>query len=254
MGGSIARGAVASGVLQQADLLVAEVDPKRRQEIADEGFSTHHEPGAALEAEQVLLAVKPQSFPDLARSLGTLAEPRVVISIMAGLTSGAIRKALGEGARVVRVMPNTPCLVGEGMAAIALGQGANAGDETLAVKLFDALGKTVRVDESLMDAVTALSGSGPAYVFLLAEILERVGTSLGLEPDVSARLVRQTILGSATLMDRSDLDPAALREAVTSPGGTTEAALRVLAEHDIEKILAEAVTAARNRGRELEQG
>lgn len=254
MGGSIARGAVAAGVLQKADLLLAEADPKRRRAIADEGFSTHHEPEAALEAEQVLLAVKPQSFPDLARALGTLAEPRVVISIMAGLTSGAIRKALGEGARVVRVMPNTPCLVGEGMAAVALGQGALAGDEALAVKLFDALGKTVRVEESLMDAVTALSGSGPAYVFLLAEILERAGASLGLEPEVAARLVRQTILGSATLMDRSDETPAALREAVTSPGGTTEAALAVLAERGIEKILTEAVTAARDRGRELEQG
>lgn len=252
MGSAIARGAVAAGVLGPPDLLIAEVTAARRRELAGEGFATSADPSAALAAEQVLLAVKPQSFPALARALGPLAAPKVIVSIMAGVSSRSIRRALGERARVVRVMPNTPCQVGAGMAAIALGEGAEPGDEALAVQLFEAVGRTARVEERLMDAVTALSGSGPAYVFLLAEALERAGSDLGLEPATAALLVRQTILGAATLLSGSKEDPAALRAAVTSPGGTTEAALAVMRERDLPGVVADAVRAARDRGRALE--
>ncbi|MHC4947069.1 MAG: pyrroline-5-carboxylate reductase [Planctomycetota bacterium] len=254
MGGSVARGAIDGGVLTAEEIVVAEPDETRRRALGGLGCQVTSEATGALEGEQVLLAVKPQVFPEVARAVAPLPHPSVVVSIMAGLDSAAIRAALGDRARVVRAMPNTPCRVGAGMTAIAIGAGAGPGDETLAVRLFESVGRTVTVAEDLMDAVTAVSGSGPAYVFLLAEAMERGAIETGLAPDVARVLVAQTIVGAGRLLDDGGAEPAALREAVTSPGGTTAAALDVLGTRGVEPAIVEAVVAARDRGAELGRG
>ena len=252
MGMAILRGALDAGVLSAQTTVVADVEPSRREEAARLGCPTTANVADLREAGQIILAVKPQGFGGVAGALGTLDRPTVVISIMAGLGSREIRAALGPAARVVRVMPNTPCQVGAGMAAIAVGEGAQPGDETLAVGIFEALGRTVIVDEALMHAVTAVSGSGPAYVFLLAEAMEQGGVGLGLDPDTARLLVRQTILGAGKLLAESDRTASELRVAVTSPGGTTEAAIREMLNRELPAIVLDAVGAARDRGVELE--
>lgn len=253
MGRAIVRGALEAGVLPPGEVLVAEIDDGRRRSLAELGCRTAAEAPAAVAAAQIMLAVKPQSFPEVARSIGPLPGPKVVISIMAGLATDGIRRALGDAARVVRVMPNTPCQVGAGAAAIALGAGAGPGDEDLARRLFEVLGRTVMVGEGAMHAVTAVSGSGPAYVFLLAEAMEAAARDLGLDAETARLLVEQTVMGAGRLLLESGRGAAALREAVTSPGGTTEAALQVMRKRELPAIVAEAITAARDRGAALEE-
>jgi pyrroline-5-carboxylate reductase len=247
MGHAIVRGAIEGGVLPPGEIIVAELDAARRRALNDLGCTTTTVAAAAATgAEQLMLAVKPQVFGEIAASIVPLPRSMVVISIMAGLGSPRIRAALGEEARVIRAMPNTPCQVGEG---------AGAGDEALARSLFDALGRTVAVEEAHMYAVTAVSGSGPAYVFLLAEAMLDAAGRMGLEPDAARTLVAQTIRGAGHLLSASpDADAAALRRAVTSPRGTTEAALSVMLERDLPGIVIEALAAARDRGMELDRG
>lgn len=251
MGTAIVRGSIEAGVLSPQAIVVAEIDESRRIALAELGCRTTADVAEVAGAEQVMLAVKPQGFGDVATDLGPLERPTVVISIMAGLESRAIRAALGPESRVIRVMPNTPCQVGVGMTAIACGDGAEPGDETLAVRIFEALGRTVTVDETHMHAVTGVSGSGPAYVFLLAEAMERAAIDAGLDEGTAALLVRQTIRGAATLLAESDREPSELRAAVTSPGGTTEAAIGVMLERELPGIVTAAIKAARERGAEL---
>jgi len=253
MGQAIVRGAIGAGVIKPARILVAEIDATRREQVGRLGCATSDDPAAAIGAEVILLAVKPQSFPEVAGAIAPLSRPTVVISIMAGIGSGSIRGALGEAARVVRVMPNLPCQIGAGMTAIALGAGAEPGDERLTRSIFGAVGETTMVDESQMYAVTAVSGSGPAYVFLLAEAMQEAAVALGIEPATARLLVVQTIIGAGRLLGEADEDAAALRRAVTSPGGTTEAALKVMFERGLPQHIADAVTAARDRGVELDE-
>lgn len=251
MGRAIVAGAIQAQVLVPQDVVVAEIDAGRRAELDRLGCRTTDDPAGVLDAEQLMLAVKPQSFPEVARAVAPLPEPRVVISIMAGLGSRGIRSALGP-ARVVRVMPNTPCRIGAGMAAIALGDGAEPGDETLAIAIFEALGATALVDEAQMHVVTAVSGSGPAYVFLLAEAMQRAAEGLGLSRETAALLTSRTVAGAGRLLVESAEPPADLRRAVTSPGGTTAAAIELMLTRDLPQIVIDAVTAARDRGAELE--
>jgi pyrroline-5-carboxylate reductase len=253
MGGAIVRGALNRSVLSPNDLLVIDVSRERRGQFSELGCLVSDQPRDALTSEQIILAVKPQSFPDLARTLGMLGRATVVISIMAGMSSTNIRSALGENARVVRVMPNIPCQVGAGMSAIALGDGAHDGDETLARSLLEAIGKVIMVDEAHMHAVTAVSGSGPAYIFLLAEAMEQGGMQLGLSHGDARTLAIQTVLGAAMLLDQSDKTADELRQAVSSPGGTTAAAIEVMFERELPQIIIEAMAAARERGRELDE-
>ncbi len=251
MGTAIVRGSIEAGVLSPQTIMVADLEESRRAAAAALGCRTTADAAEVVGAEQIMLAVKPQGFAKVADVLGQLAQPTVVISIMAGLGSRAIREGLGPAARVIRVMPNTPCQVGVGMTAIACGEGAEPGDETLAVRIFEALGWTVILDEAHMHAVTGVSGSGPAYVFLLAEAMERAATEAGLDQATAALLVRQTIRGAATLLTDSDREPSELRAAVTSPAGTTEAALGVMLDRDFTGIVVDAIKAARDRGAEL---
>jgi len=253
MGMAVLRGAFSSGVMQPGDCAVVEPDASKHGAVAAMGCAVSSTSELAAGCDVIILAVKPQSFPEAARALGSLPAGTLVISVMAGLSSSAIRGALGGVCRVVRVMPNTPCQIGAGMSAIARGAGAQAGDDAVARSLFATIGKVIDVDESQMYAVTAVSGSGPAYVFLLAELMEQSATQLGISVEQARTLVTQTILGAARLLDESGQLPGTLREAVTSPGGTTAAALRIMYERKVPDIIVQAITAARDRGRELDR-
>lgn len=251
MGGAILRGAIDRGALTPQQIVVAERNAARREELAALGCTVTEDIPTAAACDQMMLAVKPQAFEGVAASIGELTKPTVVISIMAGLESHAIRSALGQHARVVRVMPNTPCQIGAGAAGIALGAGANAGDDELARTLFESIGVCIGVDESQMHAVTALSGSGPAYVFLLSEAMQQAGQQIGLSKADARALAEQTVIGAAKLLEASSESASDLRQAVTSPNGTTAAALEVMFERELPQIVAEAMLAARDRGIEM---
>ncbi len=252
MGCAILDGALRVGLLTPADVLVVDTSSFARSQFEARGIRTSADAAHAAACEQMMLAVKPQVFTRVAESIGELKESKVVISIMAGLSSANIRDALGEQARIVRVMPNTPCRIGKGMAAIALGEGARQGDDELAARLFWACGKIARVEESQMHAVTAISGSGPAYVFLLAEAMQQAAEQMGLSHRLARTLVEQTIVGAGELLADSEETAMELREAVTSPGGTTAAALEVMFEKELPETIVEALLAARDRGVELD--
>jgi pyrroline-5-carboxylate reductase len=203
-------------------------------------------------AAALVIAVKPQTFGDAASALRPLVgSPTLVVSIMAGTTIAMLDTACGGN--IVRAMPNTPAAIGRGMTVAVAAKSVNEKQRTMADALLRATGAVEWVDdEALMDAVTAVSGSGPAYVFLLAEELARAGVSAGLPADLAAKLARETVAGSGELLHRSDLDAATLRQNVTSPGGTTAAALDVLmGEHALKELMTRAVAAATKRSQEL---
>jgi len=207
-----------------------------------------------ISATAIVLAIKPQVAPDALRPLAPMiAQDTVIVSIMAGRTLAFLEKQLPAGAAVVRAMPNTPAAIGRGITVAVPNARIGAEQRTLADKLLRATGAVEWIaHETLMDAVTAVSGSGPAYVFLLAESLARAGTAAGLPADLAARLARATVAGSGELMARSPLDPATLRKNVTSPGGTTAAALDVLMAKDgLDPVMEKAIAAATRRSREL---
>jgi pyrroline-5-carboxylate reductase len=257
MGGAIVRGMITRGVLPPEKITVIEIDRARHAAFHEHGCAVTDKIDAGMatlaDIGQVMLAVKPQMFADVAAALAPVKRPRLFISIMAGLGSGRIHHALGPAARIVRCMPNVACQIGAGMTAIALGMGAREGDEDLARQIFDALGKTVMVDESHLHAVTAVSGSGPAYVFLLAEAMQIAAEDVDLPADIARMLVMQTIAGAAHMLDESDHNAAELRESVTSRGGTTEAALRVFEQKGLQQTVIDAIRAARDRGVELNE-
>jgi pyrroline-5-carboxylate reductase len=245
MGEALLGGLVAGGWADVTELAVVEPVAARRDELAGRfpGLTVSADPVAAAGA---VVAVKPA---DVAAACHALQVDRV-LSIAAGVTIATIEYAI-SGIPVVRAMPNTPALVGAGAAAIA--GGSLAGDEDLAWAegILGAVGEVVRVPEKLLDAVTGLSGSGPAYVFLVAEALIDAGVLAGLPRDVSTTLAVQTLLGSARLLAESGDSAEALRAAVTSPGGTTAAGLRELERHGVRSAILEAVNAATARSREL---
>jgi pyrroline-5-carboxylate reductase len=207
----------------------------------------------------IVLAVKPQILHGALKELAPLAERGAdVLSIVAGRTVDFIRAGLGApgGLEVVRVMPNTPAAIGKGISTVFAGPGVGPDLRARAEQLLSAVGAVVWVErEDLIDAGTAISGSGPAYFFLLVEALADVGTGVGLPRDVAERLARETLIGSGALLAASTLTPAALRQAVTSPGGTTEAALQVLMAQDgLADLMRCAVAAALARAKELGKG
>jgi pyrroline-5-carboxylate reductase len=253
MGYAVAHGAIVHEVLVPGEILVAEVDPKRRAALEQLGCTVTDRATDTTSCPQIMLALKPQVFAQVAASMGPLPQPTVVISIMAGLGSKRIRQVLGDLARIVRVMPNMPCQIGAGVTAVAIGAGAQSDDTALAVQLFEALGQVVMVEEDQMHAVTAVSGSGPAYVFLLAEAMHAAAIELGLDTSTARTLVEQTIVGAGRLLNETDRDAAALRQAVTSPGGTTAAALKVKDDAGWADTVRRAIAAARDRGLELDQ-
>ena len=203
----------------------------------------------------VVLAVKPQIVDKVLREVGDqLREGTLLVSICAGIDTGTIEEGIAAGVRVVRAMPNTPALVGAGATAIAPGKLASETDLATARALFDAVGITVVLDESLLDAVTGLSGSGPAYIFLILEALADAGVKVGLSRRNAQRLAAQTVMGSAKLLLETDEHPGKLKDMVTSPGGTAIAGLHTLEEGGLRTTLINAVETATKRARELGRG
>lgn len=266
MARAIVRGGLDAGCLSPERLHVVEPDLARRTHFEDWKIATSEpgEPGDAglrwaSEAEtdtartQVLLAIKPQALAQIAPDLSSLfsGTRRVAISILAGTPSQSIRKALGEHAAVVRAMPNTPTLARAGITAIALGDNARPGDEEPAVALFSAIGQVLRIEEQKFNAYTAVAGSGPAYVFLLAEAMIRAGVELGLTEQDATQAAIQTIAGAGVLLKDNAQRPAELRQSVTSKGGTTAAAISTLERGAFQRLIGEAIGAASGRGEEL---
>jgi len=257
MGSIIARGLITQKIVSAKNIIVSDIDA-RRLDVLRKSLKTnisHDNQKSVKEADIVILAVKPQNMAaTLADIKSSMDKSKVVISIAAGITTKFIETHLGKGIRVVRVMPNTPALIGEGAAAVAAGRHAKAGDLRIARTIFNAVGISVEVQEKLMDAVTGLSGSGPAYFFLIIEALIDAGVRNGLSRDLAKKLATRTMLGAARLCIESDKEPAELRAMVTSPNGTTFAGLNVMESKNIHAILAATVTAATRRSRELSKG
>jgi len=253
MGSALLGGLLDSG-WDADELAVAEVDTDRRRELEQQFPKVRVVPSpawAVADADVVILAVKPGDVSaSLAAAESSLRADALVLSIAAGVKIATL-EALAPGRPVVRAMPNTPALVGLGASAIAPGRHADDPHLELASRLLGAVGIVVTVGEPALDAVTGLSGSGPAYVFLVAEALIEAGVLEGLPRDIAEKLVVQTLLGSATLLAQSDDGPVALREAVTSPGGTTAAGLRELESARVRAAILDAVSAATRRSREL---
>lgn len=269
-GGTIAqaliRGGLDAGVLDPRRLAIAEPDAPKRDLFRSMGVRAVKNPAdlvawladaePELGAGQVMLAVKPQSLGEVGGQFAPLlgAVPRTVISILAGTPTAKVRQALGGKVGVVRAMPNTPAQIRRATTAIALGVGAQEGDDELAVEIFSAVGRVVRIDEPLMDAFTAVAGSGPAYIYYLAEAMTKAAMEVGFDRDTAAWIVRWTIAGAGALLDATDQPPETLRAAVTSKGGTTAAAAAVLDGAGVKDAFVRAITAARDRGRELAGG
>lgn len=247
MGEALFGGLIAAGH-PAADIAVAEVYAPRRRELTEK-YPELQVVEAPVAAEGIVLATKPW---DVAAAVAAAvsAGARRVLSVAAGITAGAIEESAGAGVPVVRAMPNTPALVGAGVTAIAPGSHAGEDDMAWAEEILASVGVVVRVKESQLDAVTGLSGSGPAYVFLVAEALSDAGVLAGLSRELADTLAFQTLRGSAELLVGSG-DPASLRAAVTSPGGTTAAGLRELERGGVRSAFLEAVMAATERAREL---
>jgi pyrroline-5-carboxylate reductase len=207
---------------------------------------------AVADAPLVVLSVKPQDLDAVLAEIAHVVTPeQTLLSVAAGITTPWIESRLPEGARVVRAMPNAPAVVDEGIAGICAGAHARDEDLDLAEEALAHVGSVVRVAESSMDAVTAISGSGPAYFALLAEAMIEAGLLLGLSREVSTRLVVQTMFGSALLLRDEGMHPVELREAVTSPGGTTTRAIRELEQSGVRAAFLSAISAAAERSREL---
>jgi len=256
-GGNMAE-AIIKGLQREdsdASLMVAEISVERRTWLAKTypGIRVvEYGDQAAAWADVVILAIKPQQAATVLASIQqAVGTDKLVVSIMAGVRCATIEEALGGETRVVRVMPNTPALVGAGATAICAGQYASAEDLDCVEAIFTRTGLVVRVDEKQMDAVTGLSGSGPAYVFTFIEALSDAGVKNGLARDVSTKLALQTVLGSARMLAETGEHPARLREQVTSPGGTTIAGLHVLENGRFRGTVMDAVDAATQRSKEL---
>jgi pyrroline-5-carboxylate reductase len=253
MGGAMLDGWLARG-LKPKQITVIEPQPgKTIKALARRGLTLNPK-GKAAAASAIVIAVKPQTAPEALPPLAAYVDKStLVLSIMAGRTVRFLERSLPAGTAIVRAMPNTPAAVGRGISVAFANARISPSQRKLASDLLAAIGKIEWVtEEARMDAVTALSGSGPAYVFLLAEAMANAGIAAGLPPALATRLARETVTGSAELMHRSDLDAATLRQNVTSPGGTTAAALDVLmGPGGFDHLLTQAIIAATRRSREL---
>lgn len=250
MGGAIIRGLLA-GALPPENLSYYDPDPRRQATMAKLGLQAAPDHARVMQAQVVVLAVKPQIMTAVLESIQEYAGPgHLIISIAAGVTLKTLEAALPHS-RVIRAMPNTPTLVGAGMAALALGGRATQDDADLALEIFEAVGRAVVVEERLMDAVTGLSGSGPAYVAIFIEALTDGGVKMGLPRHLALLLASQTVLGAARLCLEEEIHPGVLKDLVTSPGGTTITGLHVLEDGRFRGLVMSAVEAAALRAREL---
>jgi pyrroline-5-carboxylate reductase len=257
MAEALIRGLLGTNLVP-ADLLAAtDVRAERTAQLTRQFAIAAHGDNVRLvrEAEVVVLAVKPQIMATVLAEVAPAVTARhLLVSIAAGVSTASIRAALGKDARIIRVMPNTPALVLQGATAIARGQGLAAEDLGVAEEIFGAVGRVVVLDESLMDAVTGLSGSGPGYVALVVEALADGGVKMGLDRATAMTLATQTVLGAAQLLAETGMHPGALKDMVSSPGGTTIAGVSALEEGGLRATLIRAVERATLRSRELGRG
>jgi pyrroline-5-carboxylate reductase len=255
MGETLLSGLVRAG-RRPEELLVGEKRRERARELEERyGVSVVSNVEAAERASTLVLVVKPQDMGDVLDELAGVVRPgQLVVSLAAGITTAFVEARLPDGVAVVRVMPNTTALVDEGMAAISRGSHCDESHLELAESLMASTGKVIRVPERQQDAVTAISGSGPGYIFFVVEAMIEAGVHLGLPRSTAAELVVQTVVGSAKLLRDTGEHPVVLRERVTSPGGTTAAALRELEDHKVRAAFLVAIEAARDRSRALAEG
>ena len=263
LGMAILSRAICSEVIDPATTVVIERDAGRQAEASRLGVRVTADAAAARGAQGVVLAVKPQHFLEAAQAIGSLGGATCVVSVMAGWSSAAIRAALGggsggggggggnDGPRVVRAMPNMAAQVGLSMTAVARGAGATSDDVTAALRLFSAIGKAVEIPEALIDAAVAAVGSAPAYLYLLAEAQIAAAETMGFDAVTARAMAIESIFGAATLLATDGREPAQLRAAVTSAGGTTAAAVNVFERGEFVALVAAAMEAARARSAEL---
>ncbi|HWJ81960.1 MAG TPA: pyrroline-5-carboxylate reductase [Nocardioides sp.] len=255
MGETLLSGLVRAG--RRVDqLLVGEKREERATELEERyGVAVVSNVEAATKADTVALVVKPQDMADVLAEIAPVLRPgQLLVSLAAGITTDFIESHVPDGVAVVRVMPNTPALVDQGMSAISAGSHCDEAHLLEAEDLMASVGKVVRVPEKQQDAVTAISGSGPAYVFFVVESMIEAGVHLGLPRSTASELAIQTVVGSAAMLRETGEHPAVLREQVTSPAGTTAAALRELEIHRVRAAFLAALEAARDRSRELAAG
>ncbi|MCW2804713.1 MAG: pyrroline-5-carboxylate reductase [Propionibacteriaceae bacterium] len=257
LGAGVMGETVLSGLLRAGwtpdQIIATDRRPERQVELRQKyGIRVLENADAAGSADTVILVVKPQDMRDLLSEISTKLRPgALVVSLAAGVDTESIESQLPEGTPVVRVMPNTPAQVDEGMAAISPGWHADQSHLDRTTAILSATGEVLTVPERYQDAVTAISGSGPAYLFFVVEAMIEAGVHLGLPRDTATELVVQTMLGSAKLLRETGEHPTVLRERVTSPGGTTAAAIRQLEDHKVRAAFITAMEAARDRSREL---
>lgn len=254
MGGALIQGLIRSNKVPSSHCVAVDKDPARLKSVAEKyniGVTTNYNAVAA--GDIVLLAVKPQQMEELIVSIKEyIDERKLVISIAAGITTGWLEKRLGRIA-VIRSMPNMPVLIGQGAIAVCRGKYATENDECVAEEFFSFSGLVVRIPEKHMNAVTAVSGSGPAYIFYIVEAMLKAARSMGLAEKEALRLILTTIAGSIDLLHKTGEKPEILRKKVTSPGGTTEAAISVMKKKNLQKIIIEAIKEAKQRGDRLTQ-
>ncbi|HUO08768.1 MAG TPA: pyrroline-5-carboxylate reductase [Phycisphaerae bacterium] len=257
MAEAIARGLLRSALYRPNEIRATDPNPERQKLFVDDlgipctslGASCHETAG---KSDVIVLATKPFVIAEALKQLAPNLKPdALIISIAAGISCKFIEETLGNNPRVIRVMPNTPMLAGKGMSALARGAHATEADLITAERIFASAGKTVRVAETEMDAVTAVSGSGPAYIFLLAEALTEAAKAAGLSDSQAAALARETVIGAATLLEQSKDSAQELRRKVTTPNGTTQAAIETLQAGGFAELMTKAVAAAAKRSMEL---
>ncbi|MBT2484883.1 MULTISPECIES: pyrroline-5-carboxylate reductase [unclassified Microbacterium] len=263
MGGAILRGVVASGILIDGGITATNRTAEKAQTLAQvdgvTSIALSEKPqgnaDAVAGARIVLVGVKPGMVPDLLREIAPhLADDSIIVSLAAGVTLQTFAEVLGADARVIRSMPNTPSTVRKGVTGLAVGAAATPGDLALVRRLFETVGAVVEVPETQIDALGTISGSGPAYVYLLIEEFTKAAVGMGFR-DADARLMAEhTFIGAAALLDASEVGPADLRRGVTSPNGTTERAIAVLQDAHLDRTFADAAAAALARSKELAAG
>ncbi len=253
IGGGNMGEAILSSIRQKCFVSVTEKDSSRSEYLRlNYKGNVVDLPELISSSDIIIIALKPQDIEPVLKEMSPLLDKdKLIISIAAGITTAYLEKNLGKKVKVIRAMPNMPAMIGEGITAVSAGKYVKDADIESARKIFDHLGKTVVVNEDLMDAVTAVSGSGPAYVFFFLECLIKSAQTLGLKEDLCKELVLTTFIGSIHLLEKQKMEPEILCAKVTSKGGTTQAALEIFKKNNFEEIITQALTAAKKRSAEL---
>lgn len=252
MGSALIRGFIDAGTLDEEDIVASDKDKNKLLALAGLGIVvTPDNREVAKKADMIFLAVKPGEVSNVLGEIKDLVDEKLIVSMAAGIPTKLIEGKLGSKVRVVRVMPNMPCAVGEGATAYCLGKNADKGDGEAVKEFFDSVGITVELEERYLDAVTGVSGSGPAYFYLIIKALTEAGVKEGLPKDVAEKLTAQTAKGAGAMVLKSGKTPGELIDMVRSPGGTTAEGLKAMEERKVAEAMIEAVKAATKKAREL---